>query len=202
MTNFMKTKLLLLLTLFFSIQGLSKTWTHVGPISTNLLPVNGLPNLFETAQINLIEVDPRNENHWFCGGRFAGLWESTDGGGNWTRIPTQHLGSNGVGKIHFLNAQEIFVSNLHVVVGGVKVQYSMLSGIFNFKTKTWEAVNRPSDERHIIHDVTSFTEKQRNFIVMCASMGIYISDDKGLTGSSFRKRLHNRLKSCTMIKTK
>ena len=185
MTNFMKTKLLLLLTLFFSIQGLSQTWTHVGPISTNLLPVNGLPNLFETAQINLIEVDPRNENHLFCGGRFAGLWESTDGGGNWTRIPTQHLGSNGVGKIHFLNAQEIFVSNLHVVVGGVKVQYSMLSGIFNFKTKTWEAVNRPSDERHIIHDVTSFTEKQRNFIVMCTSMGIYISDDKGLTWKLF-----------------
>ena len=82
----------------FANSGLSQTWTHVGPISTNLLPVNGLPNLFETAQINLIEVDPRNENHLFCGGRFAGLWESTDGGGNWTRIPTQHLGSNGVGK--------------------------------------------------------------------------------------------------------
>lgn len=173
------------LLIHFQTSIFSQTWTHVGPISTNLLPVNGLPNLFETAQINLIEVDPRNENHLFCGGRFAGLWESTDGGGNWTRIHTQQLGSNGVGKIHFLNAQEIFVSNLHVVVGGVKVQYSMLSGIFNFKTKQWEAVNRPSDEKHIIHDVTSFTEKQRNFIVMCTSIGVYISDDRGLKWKLF-----------------
>ena len=159
MTNFMKTKLLLLLTLFFSIQGLSQTWTHVGPISTNLLPVNGLPNLFETAQINLIEVDPRNENHWFCGGRFAGLWESTDGGGNWTRIPTQHLGSNGVGKIHFLNAQEIFVSNLHVVVGGVKVQYSMLSGIFQFQNQDLGGGESP-ERRKAYHPRCDFIHRK------------------------------------------
>jgi hypothetical protein len=160
-------------------------WTHVGPVSTNLLPVNGKPNLFETAQVNLIEVNPWNNNHWFCGGRFAGLWESKDAGKNWTRIPTQHLGSNGVGKIHFLGEFEVFVSNLHVVVGGVKVQYSMESGIYNSKSKSWETLKKLSPDRHTIHDVTSFTENQKNFLLVCSSNGVFLSDNRGKSWTQF-----------------
>lgn len=181
----MKTKSILLFTLLFALCVHAQNWTHVGPISTNLLPVKGKPNLFETAQVNLIEVNPLNNKHWFCGGRFAGLWESKDGGQNWSRIPTQHLGSNGVGKIHFLNEQEIFVSNLHVVVGGVKKQYSMLSGIFNFQTRNWETLNRPSTEIYIIHDAISFNEQQKNHLLICTSVGIFITENRGLTWKQF-----------------
>jgi hypothetical protein len=165
----------------------AQTWTHVGPISTNLLPVNGKQNLFETGQINLIEVNPWQVNHWFCGGRYAGLWESRNGGVSWNRIPTQHLGSNGIGKIHFINEHEILVTNLQAPVGGVKIQYSMLSGIYNSRTKNWEILANLSEQRHQIHDVISFAENQKNYILICSSIGLYLSENKGKTWSRFNE---------------
>lgn len=175
----------ILLILLFNQQIVAQNWTHVGPISTNLMPVNGKPNLFETAQINLIEVNPWNNSHWFCGGRFAGLWESKDAGRNWTRIPTQLLGSNGVGKIHFLSEHEILVCNLQIAVGGVKKQYSMLSGIYNSRNKSWETLNKPTDATHTIHDVISFTENQKLFIIFCSSNGIFVSENRGKNWRQF-----------------
>jgi hypothetical protein len=184
----MKTISITLLIFGINLVLFPQTWTHVGPISTNLLPVNGKPNLFETAQVNLIEVSPWNNKHWFCGGRFAGLWESKDAGKNWSRIPTQHLGSNGVGKIHFISEHEILVSNLHVPVGGVKVQYSMESGIYNSKTKNWEMLKGISAERHIIHDVISFADKQKLHIVLCSSLGVFVSDNRGQKWTKFSEQ--------------
>lgn len=178
----------ILILLVFNCVTVSQTWTHVGPISTNLQPVKGKPNLFETAQVNLIEVNPWNNKHWFCGGRLAGFWESKDAGKNWSRIPTQHLGSNGLGKIHFISENEILVSNLHAPVGGVKVQYSMESGIYNSLTKKWETINRISDERHIIHDVISFADKQKLYIVFCSSIGVFVSDNKGQKWTRFSEQ--------------
>ena len=175
----------ILLILLFYQQIVAQNWTHVGPISSNLMPVNGKQNLFETGQVNLIEVNPYNSNHWFCGGRFAGLWESKDAGRNWSRIPTQHLGSNGVGKIHFLTEHEILVCNLQIAVGGVKKQYSMLSGIYNSRSKSWETLSKATNETHTIHDAISFTENQKLHLVLCSSNGIYISENRGKTWKQF-----------------
>jgi hypothetical protein len=181
----MKSIFYLLITCLVSIAAIAQTWTHVGPISTNLLPVNGKPNLFETAQVNLIEVNPWNNSHWFCGGRFAGLWESQDAGKNWNRISTQHLGSNGVGKIHFISENEILVSNLQVPVGGVKIQYSMLSGIYNSRTKNWEILSTLNAERHVVHDAISFSENQKLYLAICSSIGVFVSDNRGKTWTQF-----------------
>jgi hypothetical protein len=175
----------ILLILLFYQQIVAQNWTHVGPISSNLMPVNGKQNLFETGQVNLIEVNPYNSNHWFCGGRFAGLWESKDAGRNWSRIPTQHLGSNGVGKIHFLTEHEILVCNLQIAVGGAKKQYSMLSGIYNSRSKSWETLSKATNETHTIHDAISFTENQKLHLVLCSSNGIYISENRGKTWKQF-----------------
>lgn len=184
----MKSTYLTLLIFGINLVCIAQTWTHVGPISTNLLPVNGKPNLFETAQVNLIEVSPWNNNHWFCGGRLAGLWESKDEGKNWSRIPTQHLGSNGVGKILFLSENEILVSNQHVAVGGVKVQYSMESGIYNSKNKNWETLKKISDGRYIVYDAVSFSDKQKSYIVLCSSIGVFISDNRGQKWTQFSEQ--------------
>src|SRR5690606_37633363 len=113
-------RLILMLTLLIPTwYSLGQYWTHVGPKSSNRqdVDVNGVlkENLFETGQINIIEVDPNNSEHMFCGGKFAGLWRSISGGNNWEYIPTPNvMGVNGISQIKFYSNSEIIIPSHHV----------------------------------------------------------------------------------------
>lgn len=154
----------------------AQQWSHVGPLSTNLQPVNGQPNLFETAQINLIEVNPWNNEHLVCGGRYAGLWESRNGGASWERIPTEHLGSNGVGALHFISQNELLVAHVHHIIGGIKKTYSEGIQVINFSDKTVLRLANLPDQEHVIFDAISMAHSGRQMIVLATSKGIYRSD--------------------------
>ncbi len=173
----------ILLITFFAVLAVgswAQKWSHVGPLSTNLQPVNGAPNLFETAQINLIEVNPLNDQHLFCGGRYAGLWESTDGGANWSPIETNVLGTHGIGSILFLNKSEVFVSNHHFIVGGIKINSSKFSGIYNFDKKTWCVLMPVVAEQHIIYDAAySINAAGEMSLLVGTDKGLFVSNDKG-----------------------
>jgi hypothetical protein len=165
--------------IFFLLAGFSSQaqhWTHVGPLSTNLQPVNGGPNLFETGQINLVEVNPWNKDHIVCGGKYAGLWSSTNGGEFWERIPTQQLGSNGVGAIHFISRDELLVTNLHQIIGGIKKAYSEGIQIFNFKDKRALRLPNLPDKEHVIFDALTHQHAGQTIILLATSKGLYRSD--------------------------
>lgn len=166
----------LLLGVLFQLH--AQHWSHVGPLSTNLQPVNGMPNLFETGQINLVEVNRWNSEHLFCGGRYAGLWESKNGGASWNRIPTEQLGSNGVGTIHFVNQQEILVTNLHHIIGGIKKTYSEGIALYNFEKQTFKALARLPEKNLIIHDVLSFYYGNSTEILLATSGGLFLYNFK------------------------
>lgn len=155
----------------------AQNWSHVGPLSTNLQPVNGMPNLFETAQINLIEVNPWNVNHLVCGGRYAGFWESLDGGESWKHFPTQHLGSNGVGSLHFLSKQEVLVTHLHFIIGGVKKTYSKGIGIYNSAEKSWRKLPDLPYSDYIIYDANSYEIDGKLEILLGTSQGLHAWDE-------------------------
>lgn len=158
----------------------AQKWGHVGPLSTNLQPVNGQPNLFETGQINLIEVNPLNDQHLFCGGRCAGLWESTDGGANWSPIETNVLGTHGIGSILFLNKSEVFVSNHHIIVGGIKINSSKFSGIYDFNKKTWSVLSPVVELPHLIYDAAYALNVSGELSLMVGTdKGLFVSFDKG-----------------------
>lgn len=154
----------------------AQQWSHVGPLSTNLQPVNGKPNLFETAQINLVEVNPWNKDHIVCGGRYAGLWSSSNGGNSWERIPTQNLGSNGVGAIHFASRDELLVTHLHHVIGGIKKTYSEGVQIIDFKDKTAFRLPNLPDKEHVIFDAITHQQAGQSIILLATSKGLYRSN--------------------------
>src|SRR5690349_3722449 len=108
MKNIQNSLLLLLLsynTAFSQI--INPNWTHVGPKSEN--QQNG--NLFLSAQINRIAVDPSNSAHYVVAGRFGGLWESTNSGANWSSINTIPMGSNGSTAIAFRTNADLLVGD-------------------------------------------------------------------------------------------
>jgi len=171
---------LLAVFLLFCVGSFAQNWSHVGPLSTNLEPVNGAPNLFETAQINLIEVNPWNDQHVLCGGRWAGLWESTNGGAHWKRIGTTVLGTNGIGCILFLNEKEVFVSNYHNIVAGIKISYSMFSGIYATEKKSWSVLTPITQEQHLIYDAGyAQNELGETMLLVGTTKGLFTSKDKG-----------------------
>lgn len=151
----------------------AQDWTHVGPLSTNLQPVDGKPNLFETGQLNLIEVNPWNSKHLVCGGRYAGFWESLDGGNSWKHIPTQHLGSNGVGALNFINKFEVVVAHQHYIIGGIKKMYTNKIGIYNSSTSTWTVLPHLDLEYFVVFDVVHLISEDTLHLFIATSQGIY-----------------------------
>ncbi len=165
-------KIALYLAVGLSTLSYGQNWSHVGPLSTNLEPVNGGQNLFETGQINLIEVNPWNSSHLVCGGRYAGFWESFDDGASWQRVPSQHLGSNGVGALHFISETEILVSHLHFIAAGIKKMYSRDIGIYNSAQKAWQNLPKLPLKDYIIYDVTAYTSDNQTHILAATSEGL------------------------------
>jgi hypothetical protein len=152
-------------------------WEHVGPRSTN--KQGG--NLFETSQLNFIEINPYNANHLTCGGKFAGLWYSTNNGANWTPIETSSItGTNGVNTVCYLNSNEIFFANFFY--RGHNIDYSTGVWKYNFATAQFTALGalpNPNNYEFTIQYVTKHPQYD-NILFVCTSIGLYRSTDSGL----------------------
>ena len=83
MNVFLKHLICILIVISSAGQAVAQNWSFVGPRSTNRQPYNGNPNLLETGQFNWIVQNPNNTTHFFAGGKYAGLWESTNGASSW-----------------------------------------------------------------------------------------------------------------------
>ncbi|NVK63223.1 MAG: T9SS type A sorting domain-containing protein [Flavobacteriales bacterium] len=165
-TNQLVTFLMLLIscTLF------SQDWQHVGPMSSNLEDVNGQPNLFHTSQINWIRQNPNVETHMFTGGKFAGIWESFDGGDNWTAINSTDALSGGIADIAFINTNEILVGTFYN-----EKRTSGRVARYNFSSDSWtlfSAIPHPAGTSAIITDVEVDPFNQNVFYV-CTTRGLY-----------------------------
>ena len=156
----------------------AQNWTHVGPLSTNLEPVQGQPNLFETGQINLLEINPWNSQNLVCGGIHAGLWQSSNGGSSWTRIATESLGSNGVGSIHFVSKDVVLVTNRHLVIGGIKKSYSEGIALINLSNNSVVLQPKLPIKACIIHDATVISYNKKNNIFLATSEGLFVLDEQ------------------------
>lgn len=151
MNVFFKHLICILIVISSAGQAVAQNWSFVGPRSTNRQPYNGNPNLFETAQFNWIIQDPNDENHFFAGGKFAGLWESTNNCANWTRINTYATESGGISYCNFISSTELLV--------GTAFEDKVTSGRvskYNFSTDTWTllaALPNPNNFKINIKDV-------------------------------------------------
>src|ERR1044072_8567332 len=107
------------------------TWHFVGPYSNN----NANGQEFETAQMNNIIMDPDDSLHMFAGSKFGGLWETTNGGGNWSNINTSlATGLNGVLGLAFRNSTQILVGNY------TPGDYSTGVFLYDFVTDSWQVL--------------------------------------------------------------
>src|SRR5262249_8803347 len=70
-------KPVLSLTLWLSLAmpGNAQVWTSIGPAPD----AGGW-----TGRMTAVAVDPGDANHWLAGGATGGVWESRDGGLNWS----------------------------------------------------------------------------------------------------------------------
>jgi hypothetical protein len=163
--------LIYILILFSGVnQAVAQNWSFVGPRSTNRQPYNGNPNLFETAQFNWIIQDPNNSTHFFAGGKFAGLWESSNDGANWTRINTFATESGGISYANFISSTEILV--------GTAFEDKVTSGKvskYNFSTQTWTllaALPNPNNYKINIKDV-DVDPANANVYFVSTSIGLF-----------------------------
>ena len=71
----------------FAITTDSANWTSIGPRPTD-------PGASATSgRVNAIAIDPRDNNVAYIGAAEGGVWNTTDGGANWSRSPTARLRS-------------------------------------------------------------------------------------------------------------
>lgn len=151
MNVFFKHLICILIVISSAGQAVAQNWSFVGPRSTNRQPYNGNPNLFETAQFNWVVQDPNNSTHFFAGGKYAGLWESTNDCANWTRINTYATESGGISYCNFISSTELLV--------GTAFEDKITSGRvskYNFSTDTWTllaALPNPNGNKINIKDV-------------------------------------------------
>ena len=85
----------------------NSNWNFVGPFSENIVA----DNKFETAQLNVIAVDENDPQIIATGGRYAGLWLSTDQAETWESISTIPTGANGVTAMAFDQQGDLIVGN-------------------------------------------------------------------------------------------
>lgn len=164
-----------LLSGLFSLSLIAQNWSHVGPISTNQQPNSFGENKFETGQVNFVTVNPNNSNHIFTGGRSAGLWESIDGGQNWSYIPSSLLGVGGVASVTFVDESNIFVTSL-VSSGVYKTDLSNKVGTYNFINSTWSISNSlPLTYPYQINDGEVINIDGVIHYYIATSQGVYVA---------------------------
>ena len=71
-------------------------WTQVGP--ANLPEPNGYASFPGKGRINVVAIDPTNENTMYAGAPVGGIWKTTDNGVNWT-AKSDNLAGLGVSDI-------------------------------------------------------------------------------------------------------
>lgn len=157
-----------------------QNWTHVGPKSTspdaqgNPDPNNG----FETSQVNTVVVDPANTSHLFVAGRFAGLWESINGGASWTPVNSNITGCGGVSDVVFLNSSSIIISSWTEN----KSTPSRLAK-YDFVAQTWQLLTAfpytPGEK--IVTNQLRISPANSAVYFAATSVGLFRSDNSGLT---------------------
>jgi photosystem II stability/assembly factor-like uncharacterized protein len=180
MKNILVLTVFLTLTVMQTIRSQSN-WTHVGPKSDNQSNGNG----FETSRLEDITFDPNNPNHMFASGLLAGLWESMDGGDTWDYIPSEVIGTSGVGDVAFWNNHEILVANSHFLYadinGGPHIEFSTGIWRYDFMAQTWQALN-PFGVGLPSYHIRTLAVKN-GVIYACTTIGLFISTDAGNTWS-------------------
>ncbi len=182
----MKKNLLLIITLLLFLPiGLyaqvdNSLWSHVGPISENLQN----DNEFETGRLEMIAVNPNNEQEIFAGGHKTGLWYTTDGAENWTNVSTLPIGTNGVSAIAFNTNNELIIANR------VDYQYDVLdrtTALFKYipASNQWVSLgNIPIIGRAYTVNTIAIHPTNNNLILLGTSHGIYRSNNAGQNWSA------------------
>ncbi|MBM2813834.1 MAG: glycosyl hydrolase [Ignavibacteria bacterium] len=78
-------------------QLLASTWTSIGP---SIRPKNNAGKATDgLGRINIVRLDPSNENNIWIGSAGGGVWKSLDGGTSWQKFPFTNFLSIGISDI-------------------------------------------------------------------------------------------------------
>jgi hypothetical protein len=175
-------------------------WTFVGPYSDNLLNYNPNTdcNKFQTGQLNIIAVDPTNEDHLITGGPHGGLWITTTAGNGWDNIGTIPIGSNGVSAAAFKNSNEIYAGNYFDVSGALF--YS--NGVYKYtiNTDSWTQLGSIPNSGHtfIINKIV-FYPSSTDIVFLCTTMGLFKSTNAGSTWTFISDTQDNNISNMVFL---
>lgn len=164
-------------------------WTSLGDVST----IGG--------RVLCLAIDPNNSNNLWVGSASGGIWRSTNGGNNWTSVPT---------NLPLLGVSSILVdpSNSNVIYAGTGEVYRVDTSNIGFnvwKTRgtygigiikstnggvTWtQVLPRTTDQMFAIQKL-KFDPTNSNTIYACATDGLYRSTDAGANWSKIYTNIY------------
>lgn len=117
--------------------------------------------------VNVISVDPQNENHLWIGTTDKGLFESIDGGNNWQKAKTNIPDSITINVINInkQNTDDILVGTDRGDNSGV---FRTLNGGLS-----WFLMNDlPHDQSYFITDIKRDIQNNDHIIIAISSMGV------------------------------
>lgn len=155
-------------------------WTHVGPISENLVGANK----FETARLEYIAVNPNDLNEIVAGGFSAGMWYSSDKAENWEPVTnTPATGTNGISAVTFNNSDQVIFSNYIQYKGKTPLDRS--DGLFRYNPSTGTITTLaalPIAGSYIINAIAVHPNND-NIILVGSTHGMYRSTNGGASWS-------------------
>ncbi len=156
----------------------ANSWELVGPsVNVNQNNYDAYPGM---GRINVVAVDPTDEEIMYAGAAAGGIWKTTDGGNNWTPVGDQFAGM-GVTDIIIdpNNTNNIFVAT------GDEDGFQINSiGIYKSTNggNTWEATGLiyNLNERKFIRDLAFYPENSHKIFALTKN-DILVSNDSGNT---------------------
>ncbi|MBK9464161.1 MAG: T9SS type A sorting domain-containing protein [Chitinophagaceae bacterium] len=164
-------------------------WTSLGDVST----IGG--------RVLCVKVDPNNSNNVWAGSASGGIWKSTNGGTNWTSVPT---------NLPVLGVSSIIVnpSNSNIIYAGTGEVYRVDTSNIGFsvwKTRgtygigiikstdggaTWTQVMTKISSQLFGIQMLKFDPTNSNTIYACATDGLYRSTNSGSTWSQILSKIY------------
>jgi hypothetical protein len=158
------------------------SWSHRGPFK------NGT-GIYETGRLDVITLHPgyngTTNKTIYTGGINGGLWRTTDGGVNWTNIPSNYMQYSGIGDMAF-NSTGTYL----YVADRASLGYNLTrgSGVYRYEVSTgiWTKAGTFQDGTL----VTSKAERLRSdhlkihpaddqLLLLASNAGLYVTTNAG-----------------------
>lgn len=157
-------------------------WSHRGPFKSGT-------GIYETGRLDVIAIPPAyngsGNKTLYAGGCNGGLWKTTDGGLNWTNIPTNYMKYSGIGDMAFTSTGNYLYIADRTALG---TNLDRGSGVYRYEISTGAWASVGTQQAGTL--VTSMGERLKNnhlkihpgdnqMLLLASNAGLYVTFNGG-----------------------